>query len=357
MISNQATDAVWTIDLGPIKAKLMHMEAGEGWSRQRADIVEVEYRRFLHLMKIYPNEQLAPSVDTDTFWHYHILDTMKYAVDCDTVFGYFLHHFPYLGLRGEDDEQVLLQCGDRMRELYESTFAVSYLDQASADTDGVGTQAVVLDSASATTGCEAPAMPDYCHAAGKPAGVSANSASYCAAPSAAAYCAAPARPASNAAYCAAPARPFQQAANNPAYCAAPARPSQQAANNPAYCAAPARPGAAPAKATSTLATGSAAGASAAGPAYCAAPSKQGKPLDASSYRAAPAKPAYCAAPARPASKSTNSTSYCAAPAKPAYCAAPSKRTTGSAYCASPAVRVSTIASGAPAAPNAELLAA
>ncbi len=37
----------------------------------------------------------------------HILDTRKYAADCETTFGYFLHHFPYLGLRGEEDAQAL----------------------------------------------------------------------------------------------------------------------------------------------------------------------------------------------------------------------------------------------------------
>ena len=66
--------------------------------------MELEYRRFLTLMKKYPHEQTSPLVDVDMFWHYHILDTMKYAADCEAVFGYFLHHFPYVGMRGEEDE-------------------------------------------------------------------------------------------------------------------------------------------------------------------------------------------------------------------------------------------------------------
>jgi hypothetical protein len=104
----------------------MHVASGEGWSLEKANAVEKEYRRFLCLMKMYPEEDTAPLVDVDTFWHYHILDTMKYAADCEQAFGYFLHHYPYVGMRGEDDEQFRLDSGDRMRDLYEATFGEAY---------------------------------------------------------------------------------------------------------------------------------------------------------------------------------------------------------------------------------------
>jgi hypothetical protein len=120
-------EAIAALDLEPIKVKLMHQESGEGWSLERANAVEFEYRRFLFLMKKYPGEQTAPLVDVDTFWHYHILDTMKYAADCEAVFGYFLHHFPYIGLRGEDDEAAHQRVGRRMQELYEATFGEYYI--------------------------------------------------------------------------------------------------------------------------------------------------------------------------------------------------------------------------------------
>ncbi len=127
MISSQEDmSAIAALDLDPIKVKLMHEESGEGWSLEKANAVEVEYRRFLILMKLFPQEQTAPLFDVDTFWHYHILDTMKYAADCEHVFGYFLHHFPYIGLRGEDDEKAHHRVGERMRELYEATFGEGY---------------------------------------------------------------------------------------------------------------------------------------------------------------------------------------------------------------------------------------
>jgi Glycine-rich domain-containing protein-like len=133
MISTESFQAIAHLDLEPIKVKLMHEESGEGWSLDKVNAVEFEYRRFLYLMKTFPNEQTAPLMDVDIFWHYHILDTMKYAVDCEKVFGYFLHHFPYIGLRGEDDEEAHQRVGDRMKELYEATFGEAYL-RAPADT-------------------------------------------------------------------------------------------------------------------------------------------------------------------------------------------------------------------------------
>jgi len=130
MISAESFKAIAELDLEPIKVKLMHVESGEGWSLEKVNAVEFEYRRFLYLMKMFPNEQTAPLMDVDIFWHYHILDTMKYFIDCENVFGYYLHHFPYIGLRGEDDEAAHQRVGDRMKELYEETFGEAYVRSA-----------------------------------------------------------------------------------------------------------------------------------------------------------------------------------------------------------------------------------
>ena len=132
MISNADFTVIAALDLDPIKVKLMHKESGEGWSLEQANAVESEYRRFLYLMKMYPHEQTAPLFDVDTFWHYHILDTMKYEADCAAIFGYFPHHFPYIGLRGEDDEAAHQRVGARMQALYEATFGESYVRQQAA---------------------------------------------------------------------------------------------------------------------------------------------------------------------------------------------------------------------------------
>jgi hypothetical protein len=38
------------------------------------------------------------------------------------MFGYFLHHFPYFGMRGEDDAAALRAASERMHEIYEREF-------------------------------------------------------------------------------------------------------------------------------------------------------------------------------------------------------------------------------------------
>jgi hypothetical protein len=117
------SNAVEAIDLAPIKARLTNVASGEGWSPDRADGVEREYRRFLCMSKMYPDAELAPYEDVDTFWHYHILDTMKYAADCHQAFGHFLHHCPRADARGDEaDVQRRSESGKRLGMLYEATF-------------------------------------------------------------------------------------------------------------------------------------------------------------------------------------------------------------------------------------------
>lgn len=122
MNSLQNFAPIAALDFEPIKVKLMHKESGEGWSRAHANAVEFEYRRFLYLLKRFPDVQVAPPLDVDMFWHHHILNTMKYAADCEQIFGYFLHHCPSVETQGEDDEAVHDRSGARMLELYEATF-------------------------------------------------------------------------------------------------------------------------------------------------------------------------------------------------------------------------------------------
>lgn len=126
MISNHAFQAIAELDLEPIKKKLMHPSAGEGWSAARADAIATEYRRFMYIVHTYPDELASPTVDVDTFWHYHILDTMKYAADCEKAFGYFMHHYPYLGLMEEDEEGMEERAAECTRKLYEATFGEQY---------------------------------------------------------------------------------------------------------------------------------------------------------------------------------------------------------------------------------------
>lgn len=123
--TRQMIEAIEALDLGPIKFKLMDPEEGEGWSREFVEHMETQYKRYLRLVAKYPRETIAPDKDVDRFWHAHILDTRKYSDDCERVFGFFLHHFPYFGLRGADDAARLAKAGERTRELYEAEFGAA----------------------------------------------------------------------------------------------------------------------------------------------------------------------------------------------------------------------------------------
>ena len=215
MSTNTEFAAFKALDLAPIKMKLMHVESGEGWSERRANAVEAEYRRFLFLMKKYPDDGASPTVDVDTFWHYHILDTMKYARDCEASFGFFLHHYPYVGMGAGANEGERTRAGERMREIYEAEFGVVIKGDAA-----------------------------WCAAPGKQAGD-------------AAWCAAPGKQAAKADDIARRAAPGKQAAkaNDTTWCAAPGKQAAKA-NDTAWCAAPGKQAA-----------------KADGSAWCAAPGK------------------------------------------------------------------------------------
>jgi len=115
--------AIHALDLEPIKFKATRSEDGYGWTREHADGVALAYKRYLILHAKYPDMMLAPDQETDRFWHLHILDTRKYAADCEAIFGRFVHHFPYLGLRGEEDAQVLDDAFAAMQRLLAKEFS------------------------------------------------------------------------------------------------------------------------------------------------------------------------------------------------------------------------------------------
>jgi len=110
--------AIQDLDLEPIMVKIMDGEEGLGWSLGFTKRVAEEYKKYLELCLQYPNEALVPSTYVDDFWHFHILDTLKYAEDCQNIFGYFLHHFPYFGMRGKEDENNLKKAWKDSCDLY-----------------------------------------------------------------------------------------------------------------------------------------------------------------------------------------------------------------------------------------------
>lgn len=119
----RAGKAIDALNLEPIAFKLSTPEPGEkGMPLAEADQLIAAYRSWLKLCAWYPGTSIVPSKAIDQVWHAHILDTAKYAYDCEQVFGHFMDHFPYFGTRGPDDAAALRAAYDRTQDLHRAHF-------------------------------------------------------------------------------------------------------------------------------------------------------------------------------------------------------------------------------------------
>lgn len=96
----------------------------QNWTLEFCEEVESLYRRFLALNARYPDQKICPTGPIDAFWHAHILDTRAYMRDCDLIFGEYLHHFPYFGMRGPDDRLALENAFRESVELFIAHFGI-----------------------------------------------------------------------------------------------------------------------------------------------------------------------------------------------------------------------------------------
>ncbi len=110
--------AVERLNFENLKFKLTQSSEAE-MTLEQFILAEQEYRRFLSLKKMYPSVDLVPSKLIDAFWHAHILDTKAYRQDCQNVFGYFLDHYPYFGIKDSEDYENLQSSFGRTKKLYE----------------------------------------------------------------------------------------------------------------------------------------------------------------------------------------------------------------------------------------------
>lgn len=89
------------------------------WSPEVVEGAVDYYRNFLWLLRKYGEHTvLAPSPEIDEIWHHHILDTYKYHEDCAAIFGTYLHHYPYFGMRSASDSAALSDAFARTQSLH-----------------------------------------------------------------------------------------------------------------------------------------------------------------------------------------------------------------------------------------------
>ena len=86
---SQLRRKVDALDLTGVSLKLGDQGGKYAWENGRIDSALQGYREFLCSANDDPLTQ-----DVDEAWHLHILDTQKYAQDCQDLFGGFLHHIP-----------------------------------------------------------------------------------------------------------------------------------------------------------------------------------------------------------------------------------------------------------------------
>ncbi len=87
-----------------------------GWTLDRIRAADRDYRLFLQLVHEKPERAHVPSADADLLWHEHILTTELYVADCESLFGRYLHHYPFAGRFGRGDAR-------RQRRRYEESQA------------------------------------------------------------------------------------------------------------------------------------------------------------------------------------------------------------------------------------------
>jgi hypothetical protein len=113
------------LDLESIAQALMHPEHGVGWNRQQVDRAIARYKMFLYIVFINPDSAIVPTREIDIVWHHHILNTRKYACDCQWLFGYFVHHSPNFDSETETEQLSRKKGFCDIKTLFAQTFGVT----------------------------------------------------------------------------------------------------------------------------------------------------------------------------------------------------------------------------------------
>lgn len=114
-----ATTKKWNFDLAI--QKLIESNP-EQWDLVRAEKAVINYQRYMAVTKALGGVQLVPNGDIDEIWHMHILDTRAYMQDCGILFGEYLHHYPYFGMLGEENQQQWFDVQAQSEKLWQNLF-------------------------------------------------------------------------------------------------------------------------------------------------------------------------------------------------------------------------------------------
>ena len=124
LVDHTMQDALARVMLLDFSMLVRKLQGEHQWTAEHCAEVEILYRKFMALNIRYPDKKICPSGPIDEFWHAHILDTRAYAADCETLFGEYLHHFPYFGMRGPKDRNDLEAAFEESMDLFVLHFGV-----------------------------------------------------------------------------------------------------------------------------------------------------------------------------------------------------------------------------------------
>lgn len=112
-----AVTAEWDFELA--KEKIIE---SKGWSLDKVNNAVQDYKRYMALTKILSGYQLVPNEEIDEIWHMHILDTRQYMIDCENLFGEYLHHYPYFGMLDESNKNQWLETQNLSENIWKTVF-------------------------------------------------------------------------------------------------------------------------------------------------------------------------------------------------------------------------------------------
>lgn len=77
-----------------------------GYNSEVAVAMEQEYRKYLFLRIMHPDQRLPMSKDVDDFWHMAVMNTRNYHRFCaEVAAGHFIHHGPTIS---EEENMALM---------------------------------------------------------------------------------------------------------------------------------------------------------------------------------------------------------------------------------------------------------
>lgn len=120
---------IYALDFNLVKQKLSGAAGKRPWSKSKCEKIELAYKRFLTLRRMFPGKLLIPSPSIHEFWRQHYLEKEKYANDCRIVFGYHIGKLLWQQKHLRTGEYQLEQASLETKHLYQTYFTANELSR------------------------------------------------------------------------------------------------------------------------------------------------------------------------------------------------------------------------------------